>query len=243
MTTGSFSLNKGFFNEESSDFLCCPARVCVCGGCQNGPMDVTTASQGDVLNLGISETITTNVASMSGGIGWVNENDVRVTSVGGTYNNGAGTIDPNSGIAAVAGTWSFPGGGAIISESRGSPPRWPSRRTELDRATASSGHRRCRNPGYSEIKFDTTGSSPGLACTGEDINGSFWDAAHANRWILHQLHQLQRPADRTTPGGTWTAPAPFRPATVSITRCWRRFMCFQARSTPRSIPRMATPGT
>ena len=51
------------------------------------------------------------------GIGWVNEIDVRVTSVGGNRNhNGADAIPSTTGINNIEGRWTFPGGAAYMPE-------------------------------------------------------------------------------------------------------------------------------
>ena len=84
-------------------------------------MSVTTASAADTLNLGISETLTTNVGQLPNGT-WVNEIDVRLTSISGTY-LGTDTIPSDASVVGFAGRWSFPGGGAYLSSTSSSGTR------------------------------------------------------------------------------------------------------------------------
>ena len=110
-------------DQASSDLLCNDVRVCGRGGCHRpGPgvnyMSVTTQSAADTLNLGISETLTTNVGQLPNG-SWVNEIDVRLTSISGTY-LGTDTIPSDASVVGFAGKWSFPGGGAYLSSTSSS---------------------------------------------------------------------------------------------------------------------------
>ena len=75
-------------------------------------MSVTTASAADTLNLGISETLTTNVGQLPNGT-WVNEIDVRLTSISGTY-LGTDTIPSDASVVGFAGRWSSPAAGRIF---------------------------------------------------------------------------------------------------------------------------------
>ena len=40
---------------------------------------------------------------------------MRISSIGGTYQNGSETIPSNTGIVTIAGKWTFPGGVAYLS--------------------------------------------------------------------------------------------------------------------------------
>ncbi len=79
-------------------------------------MRAPTAALGVNLTLGISETLTQNVGQLSTGA-WVNEIDVRMTSIGGTYDNGAYTIPSTTGIVYMGGRWTFLGGVAYLASN------------------------------------------------------------------------------------------------------------------------------
>ena len=78
-------------------------------GAWNIPCIVTTGSPQDSLQIDFTETLTQNVANVSG-IGWVNEIDIHETGIGGTYLNGSATIPSTTGINLIEGTFTPIGG-------------------------------------------------------------------------------------------------------------------------------------
>jgi hypothetical protein len=81
-----------------------------------------TAAAVDNLSIGFSETLLTNVGTVQGG-GQVNEIDINLVSIGGTYNSGVSVIPPSTQLTALGGTFSFPGGVCYLAsvKSNGNP--------------------------------------------------------------------------------------------------------------------------
>ena len=161
-------------------------------------MDVTTASAADTLNLGISETITTNVGTLIGG-SFVNEIDVRVTSIGGTYNFGASVIPPDAGINGLAGLWSFSGGVAYLPSTKTSGALTGVAVPDNGNGGTAGSYSAVGNtdyPGYwspgrtgSVVNFDANGgNSPGFASTttGAGIgNNTFAATGIGGQWATN----------------------------------------------------------
>ena len=177
----------------------------VVAGAANIPVSVTTGSSTDNLVLGISETLTTNVASVAG-IGEVNEIDVRLTSIGGTYYNGAEMIPSTAGMNGLYGTWYFQGGAAYIPAS-GSAPQLA---LTTDGASVSGNTTTApysagaANAPNSFVDVDTVAPAPGETATGAMSASSSWYAAtsltggYFTTWNNNNLF-----ATDATPGGTW----------------------------------------
>ena len=185
-------------------------------------MSVTTQSAADTLNLGISETLTTNVGQLPNG-SWVNEIDVRLTSISGTY-LGTDTIPSDASVVGFAGKWSFPGGGAYLSSTSSSGTKGIN---PLDGAYAgdpsdvppySSASYTLfgdtDNPGFwangnkSIIGFDTAGTSPGFATSGAGAGNNqyaYLATGINGNWYTSFTNCGIQSADET-PGGTWSAP-------------------------------------
>jgi hypothetical protein len=186
-------------------FACLLLLACVAPGvAAEIPIAVTTAAAQDALQLGITETLTQNVANVAG-IGWVNEIDVRVTSVGGTYLNGADPIPPTAGIGGIAGTWTFVGGVAYLAAVEASP--------NLDWTTNGAGDSAqeppeiggSANAPYSEVDFDLIGPAPTLGATwgGSTPSVNWWEAASLTGGWCTTWQNCNVTAIDATPGGTW----------------------------------------
>ena len=147
-------------------------------------MNVATASAQDSLQLGISETLTANVANIAG-IGWVNEIDLSVTNIGGTYLNGADPIPSTAGINNVVGNFytvdanNNPIGGLYLPVSRGAaePLATVNGATGYSFGYPSSPPAIGGSPNapYSELNFDYAGdvlpSPPPARCRGRAVGG------------------------------------------------------------------------
>ncbi len=166
------------------------------------PVSVTTSSAADALTLGISETLTTNVGTISG-VGNVNEIDIRVTSIGGTYLGGTQTIPATTGINNIAGMWTFIGGSAYIPASR-SAPALTQTVNGAGNPTPAPQIGGVANSAFSEINFDTIGPAPSLAATGAMTANTAWYGAGtlAGGWYT-TFQNCNINSTDATPGGTW----------------------------------------
>jgi hypothetical protein len=121
LTTGFFSF-EGLFPMKQAAIACVVLLLCAAVAGANGiniPVTVTTGSQNDALSLGFSETLTTNVGTLPDG-SFVDEIDIRLTSIGGTYSNGADAIPSTTGLVGYGGTFYIEGGVAYLYSSRSS---------------------------------------------------------------------------------------------------------------------------
>ena len=84
------------------------ASVAGAVGIPIGGVTVTTAAAADNVQMSFSETLLQNVGTLPGGAE-VNEIDLNLVSIGGTYLNGADTIPANTLINTIAGTYYFQG--------------------------------------------------------------------------------------------------------------------------------------
>lgn len=172
--------------------------------------NVTTQSQNDALTLAVSETLTTNVANVSG-IGEVNEIDVFLTSIGGTYSNGADVIPSTSGMNGVVGTWTALGGSLYLPASRGNP-------TLSETVNGAGGYTSTNtngtppqiagagNAAFSEINFDTIGPAPSLGAAAAAVqpsSNSWYAATNLTGGWYTTFQNLILSNPDPTPGGTW----------------------------------------
>jgi hypothetical protein len=185
-------------------------------GAANIPVAVTTASQWDDLSLGISETLTKNVGTLPNG-SWVNEIDVRMTSIGGTYNFGAGTIPSTTGINGVYGTWSFPGGVAYLASNLANGGDSGTHvASPTDGASTyvggTPGIGNVDYPGYwaagnmSTICFDASGPAPQFSVTGAGADSYTYGATSITGGWYTDWQNCNITAVDATPGGTWSEP-------------------------------------
>jgi hypothetical protein len=177
-------------------------------GATSLPMSVTTGSAADNINLGITETITPNAYNdTADSLGELSEIDVFVTSIGGTYNNGANVIPSNATIVGIAGTWSFPGGDAVVINSEG----------DLGSLLNAAGSNTSKPPKIggvgvgaayasrlSEVNFDTTNSVPSLGYTGY-YPANFVCNTITGAWYT-SFNNCDIGSSDPTPAGAWTAP-------------------------------------
>ena len=96
---------------------------CAIAGCASAagaypiPGIVTyNAAANDNLTIGFSETLETNVGTLPSG-GEVNEIDVNMASIGGTYDSGTDVIPASAQITNIARTFYFPGGVCYLNSS------------------------------------------------------------------------------------------------------------------------------
>ena len=171
-----------------------------------GPIsiNVATGSSQDSLQIGFSETLTQNVANVSG-IGWVNEIDINLTSIGGTYLNGANVIPSTTGINNIEGTFTAVGGVLYLAASKGSPSLSLTVNGASNSPTGAAQIGGAANAAYSEMDFDTIGPAPTLAAPGALVSGStaWWAATSLTGGWYTTFQNLNIMAPDPTPGGTW----------------------------------------
>ena len=178
-------------------------------GAANIPVVVTTASQWDDLSLGISETLTTNVGTLPNG-SWVNEIDVRMTGIGGTYNFDAGIIPSTAGINLVTAPGPSPAAWRIspatLRTAAIAAPTSPARPTE--RAPTVGG-----TPGIGNVDYPVTGPPATRALSASTRPARdrvlrhgpgggqlhLWGHQHYGR-LVHVLAELQYHGRRRDPG-------------------------------------------
>jgi len=177
---------------------------------------VTTSSAADHVVLGISETLTTNVSQVSypNYTGYVDEIDVRLTSISGTYLSGADTIPSTASIVGLAGGWSFPGGYAFLESEAIAPGGNPAYAVQPLDGANSSGYNQIGGPnnapgvayaGYSRIQYDTEEPSPSFAATGKGAGTSSYTSmvsSFVGGWNTTWTNCDITSVD-ATPGGAW----------------------------------------
>ena len=141
-----------------------------------------TAAVNDQLTIGISETLIQNVGTLYSGGPEVNEIDVRLTSIGGTYqlDGDEYPIPSTTQIENIAGQWTFPGGVAYLPSTRANGS------TALNPAGFDGLCGDADYPGYwsgggrSVVNLDSTAPGPGFAATGSGVgNNAYTFAATA----------------------------------------------------------------
>lgn len=145
-------------------------------------VSVTTAAAADNLQIGFAISELNNVGTLDGQA--VNEIDIRETSIGGTYLNGAQTIPSNAALVGIAGTFYFTGGPAYLYQaSSKSGPGFGNVGNTQDWSFGDLDY-----PGWwagtnvdqsaSRIAFDTKEPNPAFAAVGtnDSGNGNIFDA-------------------------------------------------------------------
>ena len=201
---------KSAMTKQAAIFFLLVFGWAMVAGAANIPVVVTTASQWDDLSLGISETLTTNVGTLPNG-SWVNEIDVRMTGIGGTYNFDAGIIPSTAGINGVYGTWSFPGGVAYLASNLANGGDSGTHvASPTDGASTyvggTPGIGNVNYPGYwaagnkSTISFDASGPAARVLRHGRGRGQlHLWGHQHYGR-LVHVLAELQYHGRRRDPG-------------------------------------------
>ena len=161
-------------------------------------MQIYTGSQQDQLTIGFSETLIQNVGTLYPGGPPVNEIDVRLTSIGGTYGNGGaypdgGDIPSTTMLDDIAGQWTFPGGVAYLPSTRANGS------TAVNPAGFDGLCGDADYPGYwsgggrSVVNLDSTAPGPGFAATGSGVgNNAYTFAATAINGDWYTLNSAYR---------------------------------------------------
>ena len=149
-----------------------------------------------------ARTLTSNVGSISG-VGEVNEIDVRMTSIGGTYGTGATPIPATTGINGIYGTWYFQGtsAAAYVPASRNAPElalttNGASVSGSITTAPAIGGA--ANAPIAPEL--DTVAPAPGQTASGAmTANSQFYAATQITGGYFTTWQKLQRFLHRPDP--------------------------------------------
>ena len=166
----------------------------------NIPLTVTTAAQQDALSIGFSETLTQNVGQLPDGA-WVNEIDIRETSIGGTYLNGAYSIAADTRLTTYAGTFYVEGGVAYLYGSK------PTGADPVNCANTGNGlFGNTDYPGYWEPGVD--GSMTTIGLDGAAPSPSFAAAGTPSGGTSHIFEATQITAGEYTGGAAFDITPP-----------------------------------
>ena len=169
----------------------------------NIPIIVTASSASDSVTIGLSESLTQNVANIAG-IGWVNEIDVRVTGLGGTY-LGTNRFRPppaSTTSRALGRSW---------AARRTFPPRPAASPKLFRRSTALATLLTPRRlsagpptpPGARSISTRCSRRSPWAGPGGMCVNSNFWETTSLTGGWYTTFQNCNIMATDPTPGGTW----------------------------------------
>jgi hypothetical protein len=158
------------------------------------PITTHCWSDQDALTMGITEVRTSSLLMLYGVT--LDEIDVYLTHVGGTYLNGSCTIPADTAVSSISGKWTFPGGAAFL-------PYPDATRYLYNGADPISGWNPVGSPD-SFLNFDAAGPSPATSCAGGRVGTTCYFAATSITGAWQSTYPaLDLAAVDDTPGGDW----------------------------------------
>jgi hypothetical protein len=162
---------------------------------------VTSPSGNDSATMGLTEMRTTNVGTFDGVA--LDEIDVYLSSLGGTYVNGTGTVPSNAAVNTIAGTWLFPGGQGYTSRTAASGyPTSEFNGLDVDGSITGTPGPNPFGMAYSYVNMDGNFPSPAATRAGTSGTTYYHATSFGYNWLTTQTNCFLSPVD-ATPGGAW----------------------------------------